>query len=48
MPSAVLYAYDASDLGKMLDNSNQAGGRDELGVAVAFVTPSIADGKGKF
>jgi hypothetical protein len=44
-PAAVLYAFDASDLGKMLYNSNQAGGRDQLGVAVTFVTPSIADGK---
>ena len=44
-PSAVLYAYDASDLGKMLYNSNQAGGRDQLGLSDTFVTPSIADGK---
>ena len=44
-PAAVLYAYDASDLGRMLYNSNQAGGRDQLGAAVTFVTPSIADGK---
>ena len=39
-PAAVLYAYDASDLGRMLYNSNQAGGRDQLGAAVnKFVTP---------
>ena len=42
---AVLYAYDAANLGKMLYNSNQAGSRDQLGTPVTFVTPTIADGK---
>jgi hypothetical protein len=43
---AVLHAYDAADLGKLLYNSNQAGGaRDQLGTPVTFSAPTIADGK---
>ena len=43
---AVLYAYDASNLAKLLYNSNQAGGaRDQLGTPVTFSAPTIADGK---
>jgi hypothetical protein len=44
--TAVLYAYDASNLSKMLYNSNQApGGRDSVGPSNKFITPTIAHGK---
>jgi hypothetical protein len=43
---AVLYAYDASNLAKVLYSSSQAGGaRDQLGTPVTFSAPTIADGK---
>jgi hypothetical protein len=43
---AVLYAYDASNLSNMLYNSNQApNGRDSVGPATRFMTPTIANGK---
>ena len=42
----VLYAYDATDLGTLLYSSDQApNGRDVLGVAPNFATPTIANGK---
>jgi len=44
-PQDVLHAYDATDLGKELYNSNQAPhGRDHFGVASHFGTPMIANG----
>jgi hypothetical protein len=43
--SAVLHAYDASDLSKELYNSNQAGTRDQFGADNKFITPTIANGK---
>jgi hypothetical protein len=43
--TAVLHAYDASDLSVELYNSNQAGARDHFGVGNKFITPVIADGK---
>jgi hypothetical protein len=44
---AVLHAYDASNLAHELYNSNQAtGARDQFGVRIKFITPSIAGGKG--
>lgn len=42
---AVLHAYDATDLGKELYNSNEAGARDHFGPGNKFVTPTIVDGK---
>jgi hypothetical protein len=41
---AILRAYDANDLSKMLYASNQAGSRDTAGGAVRFVTPTVANG----
>jgi outer membrane protein assembly factor BamB len=43
---AVLHAYDASNLGRELYNSNEApSGRDHFGNGNKFITPMIADGK---
>jgi hypothetical protein len=44
--SAVLHAYDATNLGHELYNSNQAsGGRDQFGAGNKFITPMITNGK---
>jgi outer membrane protein assembly factor BamB len=40
-----LHAYDASNLGRELYNSNQAGSRDQWGPGNKFITPMIAAGK---
>ncbi len=42
---AGLYAYDATDLGNELYDSNQAGSRDQFGPGNKFITPTIANGK---
>ncbi|HEX5462713.1 MAG TPA: PQQ-binding-like beta-propeller repeat protein [Steroidobacteraceae bacterium] len=43
--TAVLHAYDATDLTHELYNSTQAaGGRDNFGAGNKFITPTIADG----
>jgi hypothetical protein len=44
--TAVLHAYDATDLSKELYNSNQAAnGRDHFGAGNKYMVPTIADGK---
>jgi len=42
---AVLKAYDARDLGRILYTSNQHGERDVSGGAVRFSVPTVVDGK---
>lgn len=43
---AVLHAYDATNLGHELYNSNQASsGRDQFGAGNKFITPMIVNGK---
>jgi hypothetical protein len=43
--TAVLHAYDASNLGRELYNSNQAGSRDQFGTGNKFVTPTVSGGR---
>jgi outer membrane protein assembly factor BamB len=44
--TAVLHAYDATNLAHELYNSNQAsGGRDQFGAGNKFITPMITNGK---
>lgn len=43
--TAVLHAYDATDLSHELYNSNQSGSRDQFGAGNKFITPTIANGR---
>jgi len=43
--AAVLHAYDAANVSRELYDSNQAGTRDQLDVAVKFAVPTVANGK---
>ncbi len=43
--TAVLHAYDATNLSHELYNSNQAGARDNFGPGNKFITPLIVNGK---
>jgi hypothetical protein len=42
--TAVLHAYDATDLSREVYNSNQAGSRDQF-AGNKFITPMIANGR---
>ena len=39
-----LHAYDATNLGTELYNSNQNSSRDNPGLSIKFATPTVADG----
>ncbi len=43
--TAVLHAYDASNVAIELYNSNQEGARDHFGAGNKFIVPTIANGK---
>jgi hypothetical protein len=42
---AALHAFNASNLGQELYNSNQSGSRDTFGAGNKYITPMIAHGR---
>ncbi len=42
---AILYAYDATDVNRLLYNTEQKGARDRAGVALRFAMPTVVNGK---
>src|SRR5262249_54078692 len=44
-PTAILHAYDATDISQELYHSNQAAPRDHFGPGNKFITPTIINGK---
>jgi hypothetical protein len=43
--NAELYAYDATDLSRVLYHSNENGPPDQIGFGIRFQVPTVADGK---
>lgn len=41
----IVHAYDATNVGNELWNSNMNGGRDALGVGIGFATPVVVNGR---
>jgi len=43
--TAVLHAYDASNLDELYNSNQASGGRDQFGTGNKFITPTIVNGK---
>jgi hypothetical protein len=44
-PTAVLHAYDATNLHELYNSNQASGGRDQFGTGNKFITPMIVNGK---